>query len=98
VRLADLNPKWTTPVRFSVELPTGISFLCPCCKELRLSVPFNNPIDPDSLLAATNWQASQPAWHRTGDTFDTLSLLPSIDYSASGHWHGHISNGAVVTP
>ena len=34
-------------------------------------------------------------WQRTGDTFETLSLSPSIDASASGHWHGFVTNGEV---
>lgn len=36
------------------------------------------------------------AWTKTGDTFDTISLQPSLDASASGHWHGSISNGAIT--
>jgi hypothetical protein len=34
-------------------------------------------------------------WTRSGDTFESLSLSPSIDASSSGHWHGHITNGAI---
>lgn len=29
-------------------------------------------------------------------SFDTLSATPSIDGSASGDWHGHITNGQIV--
>lgn len=36
------------------------------------------------------------AWNRTGDTFDNLTLTPSLDASASGHWHGFITNGAIT--
>lgn len=35
-------------------------------------------------------------WTRTNDDFETMSIMPSIDASASGHWHGFITNGAVV--
>ena len=35
------------------------------------------------------------AWGHTGDTFETLTITPSIDASASGHWHGFISNGMI---
>lgn len=38
---------------------------------------------------------SEIAWKRTGDTFDTLSLSPSVDASRSGDWHGFITNGQV---
>ena len=34
-------------------------------------------------------------WHRTGETFETLSLSPSVDASAFGCWHGFITNGEV---
>lgn len=32
-------------------------------------------------------------WEAKGDSFDTLTLSPSVDASASGHWHGHVKNG-----
>jgi len=94
-RLTDLEPRWVTPIRFSVQLPTGVSFLCPCCGTQRLTINFRQPIDPDNLLSDTGWRAVEPAWDRTGDSFETLSLLPSIDFHASGHWHGHITNGMI---
>jgi hypothetical protein len=34
-------------------------------------------------------------WHRVGDTFDTLTLTPSIDCSRFGHFHGFITGGEV---
>jgi hypothetical protein len=33
------------------------------------------------------------SWSITGDDFETMSVSPSIDASASGHWHGCISVG-----
>ena len=36
------------------------------------------------------------AWTRSGDDFETLSVQPSIDASASGHWHGFITNGNIA--
>lgn len=35
-------------------------------------------------------------WERTGDSFETLTLTPSVDASASGHWHGHVRDGQCV--
>lgn len=32
-------------------------------------------------------------WAREGDTFDGLTVKPSVDASGSGHWHGFITNG-----
>jgi hypothetical protein len=34
-------------------------------------------------------------WGRTGDTFEALTLSPSVDASAAGHWHGFVQNGDV---
>lgn len=35
-------------------------------------------------------------WHRVGETFENLTLTPSIDASKWGHWHGFITNGAIT--
>ncbi len=55
----------------------------------RLAVFFANPTDgkppsDDHLL-----------WNRTGDSYETMTLSPSIDASASGHWHGFITSGEI---
>lgn len=39
---------------------------------------------------------SEPIWQRTGETFDALTLTPSVDASHFGHWHGFINNGAIT--
>ncbi len=36
-------------------------------------------------------------WHRVaGDTFDTLTLSPSVDASRAGCWHGCVTGGAIT--
>ena len=35
------------------------------------------------------------AWTRTGDDFASMSVTPSLDASASGHWHGYITGGEI---
>ncbi len=35
------------------------------------------------------------AWAKTSDDFNTMSITPSIDASASGHWHGFVTNGDI---
>jgi hypothetical protein len=80
---------------------SGLTFLCPHCRTQRLGVQFDPPIDPQGWLAkGINWPKAQHVWTRTGDTFETLTLTPSIDASGSGiafdgHWHGFIRNGAI---
>jgi hypothetical protein len=34
-------------------------------------------------------------WKRTGDDFSSMSVTPSLDSSASGHWHGFITGGKI---
>lgn len=68
----------------------GLSFLCPHCRQVRLGVFYKNPVDgrvpsDDGLL-----------WQRSGESFETLTLSPSIDTSEHGHWHGFIRDGEVI--
>lgn len=87
----------------------GVSFLCPCpvCVpkrtgdadrdfHLRHFVPFTNPLDggPPQVSA-------HPTWERTGDTFDTLIVRPSIlsDTAKGGcGWHGFIGGSGGDQP
>lgn len=34
-------------------------------------------------------------WTRRGETFETLTLSPSVDASRAGHWHGFVSGGTA---
>jgi hypothetical protein len=110
MRLVELEPRWLViAVRYPpdrarpavVRHGMGISFLCPHCEDQRLVVMFSNPLDggpaealepdperPGSLRPTRLWQ-------RNGRTFQSLTLSPSIDVSASGHWHGVIVDGEV---
>lgn len=101
MRLVDLDPRWASDrsrhdafdvlVYAANHHGMGLTFRCPCCPDSgsRLAVFFTNPFD--------GGQPHQDArtWARTGDTFETLSISPSIDASASGHWHGFITNGEI---
>ena len=92
----------------------GLSFLCPCqeCTAkrtgntdedfyLRVFVGLANPLDggPPHI-------PEHPIWTRTGETFDALTLQPSIlsDTAKGGcGWHGYVGGpggdrpGEVVT-
>jgi hypothetical protein len=75
----------------------------------RLAVQFANPIGSDPLPQMTQKEknvhlfelrtfdvAPSTLWQRTGETFEDLTLSPSVDASKSGHWHGYISNGQIT--
>jgi hypothetical protein len=91
VKLVDLDPHWVSePDRHG----QGITFLCPCGCGERIGVSFRNPIDFGAPMASPI--AHSGHWDRAaGDTFEGLTLTPSIDRPK--HWHGWIRTGEVLT-
>ncbi len=80
----------------------GVSFRCPCDQHRhsdprgedwddRVFVLFTNPLDGGPQLECTR------GWQRTGDTFETLTLRPSILRVGGCAWHGFVTNGEVTT-
>lgn len=51
---------------------------------------------PDTLARGQVVVPPGTHWHRTGDTFDTLTLAPSVDASPAGCWHGFVRAGGVA--
>jgi hypothetical protein len=105
VRLVDLNQRWIGRDGTTSDDPAyggcGVVFDCPHCYESGkqiIAVHFDKPLDG----GPSRWP--NHSWKRTGETFDTLTLEPSIDHKApdadgswAQHWHGWIRRGAVVT-
>jgi hypothetical protein len=118
MRLVDMNPRWMNAAGESVtnadgtpvERRTGIGLLfhCPCGRYEddggeryyeECYVPFSNPLDGGPQVGGQGWQ-------REGDTFETLTLRPSIlrlkwkgqDGQEHGcGWHGFITSGEIQT-
>jgi hypothetical protein len=92
MRLIDLKPRWWA---LTGRHGQGVSFDCPHCVEARVARPqriavaFENPLDGGERAP------DDTHWTRTGDTFDGLTLNPSIDGSHLGHWHGWVTAGAI---
>jgi hypothetical protein len=102
VKLADLNPVFFScggagitvaatgepvPLREGV----GIIFDCPCgCGEL-IGLSFRVGLDGQPF------ESGHPSWERTGDTFETLTLRPSVLRTAGCRWHGFITNGEATS-
>ena len=111
MRLIDLNPRWfglppairqgitfdcphCRTTRLAVPFVNPIDGSAPISLEPKILWPLLQP-RPD----AAPGQVTVPPgfhWTRTGDTFDVLTLSPSVDASKSGHWHGHIMSGGVT--
>lgn len=95
MKLVDLSPEW---IHQRHKRVVGVRFSCPHCRETQIQVLFINPPDggpaqkDDPEFAGNNWGHR---WARSGLSFDDLSLSPSVDASASGHWHGWVLHGEV---
>lgn len=106
MRLSELHPEWIGaggPGIFNADMTPstprhgiGLMVDCPkgCSSDIedngvaRHFIPFRNPLD-----GGPPFEESRPMWTRTGDTFDTLQLSPSIhsDPAKGGcGWHGYI--------
>lgn len=97
MRLVDLEPKWFSPhgLGVGVEVYTGLTFLCPC-RQHRIPVHFSNALIVQMPpIPGFEWP-KMTGWHRDGDSFDTLTLSPSIRLTRDCGWHGFITNGQVV--
>lgn len=93
MKLENLNPKWVTDAwGHHSDAKFGITFKCPHCSK-RLGVMFKNPIGETNQDALWAIPIASLKWDRKGETFESLSLSPSID--VKGHWHGYIRNGQV---
>lgn len=72
-RLVDCNPRWGR--RSGGDASSYITFDCPeghvgC----RVSIPFTPSLDGAVM--------PEPNWERTGDSFDVLTLTPSIKHNS----------------
>lgn len=94
MKLTDRTPRWVVDAE---RRRIGVRFDCPCSvcvasdDPLPLSVPFANPLDgadPDPR-----------GWQREGDTFEGLTVSPSIlmRNGPGEHWHGWLKNGELTS-
>lgn len=96
MKLTDLNPKWVGCGEPGNEIIFGLRFDCPHCRVQKLAVLFSPFIDPHNWIPRIGeFHMDKQKWNREGETFETLTLKPSINTEFSGHWHGFIENGEV---
>lgn len=100
MKLIDLDPYWvvanscsnivvdsdTVPDREGV----GVNFDCPCGCGDRCYIPFSNPVDGKGPIVSKHDQ-----WRRTGETFETLTVRPSIQRTVGCKWHGFLTDGEL---
>jgi hypothetical protein len=102
VKLTALDPSWVGaggPGIFNADgTPAaerhgvGITFDCPCGCTRGRYVPFTNPLD-----GGPPHNDGHATWQRSGETFETLTLTPSIQVIGECGWHGFITNGEIVS-
>ena len=100
MRLTDLKPRWIGWTHEGVGAYIGVTFECPHCRVQRLGLTFREPIGVGGFdVTKMHWPEIGLQWHREGETFDTLSLSPSINVTSpiewKNHWHGYITNGEI---
>jgi hypothetical protein len=103
VKLSDCQPRWVGVVNWSSPslFAVGLVFTCPVCRFPVLCY-FKPSLDPDNLRAKYGWPDAFPApdgnlqWERTGDSFDTISLMPSINNDKAGCGHWSLTNGELT--
>jgi len=110
MRLVDLDPRWLMKddkrVGFVFKSPTlgddmwmAIYEPHPGYHELWRAI---NAAFPEGKKNAKGFTRSvqtmnaRQSWTVTGDTFETITVSPSLDGSPAGNWHGFIQNGNIV--
>ncbi len=94
-RLIDLAPRWFVLEEGGARV--GLTFECPHCRAQRIGVVFHHRGHEamDDTYIRAHSPSTDRIWTADGDTFETLTLSPSVDASASGHWHGFVQNGEI---
>lgn len=100
MKLIDLEPRWITPDIFIFRSPSGAGDWL-TCKRVPLSGQYRFLAEHCKAETAKGkhivGMKDDYCWNfEAGASFETLTVTPSIDASASGNWHGFITNGLIV--
>lgn len=100
MKLTNLDPVWLTEDLFIFRNPTGGADWLSCArvsltrrKQMKIFQNYNHIRGTAITIVGIK---DGYAWEFKGNDFATLTVTPSIDASASGNWHGHITNGAIT--
>jgi hypothetical protein len=106
VKLVELEPRWIHPNMFVFLCPHCREIFLTCKNiemmmheqvaifEREFGEDWANRVVPAREGVAWSIAGYDP--NNPGAAFQTGTVTPSIDASASGHWHGHITNGLIV--
>ncbi len=108
MKLTDLRPMWITEdgrrggkrIGFLFESPVERSVWQSCFetppKTRRQIELFELTVGDDIVQPCNPKHRWQIAGGIDGAAFETITVTPSLDGSAAGLWHGHITNGQIV--
>ena len=109
MRLLDLSPQWVRSGQlFIFECPHCVSGGAPqplwlsvknvvmtVHEQFELFAAHNKAnLDLDGFTVAPCRKGF--CWTINGSAFESMSVTPSLDASAAGHWHGFITNGEIT--
>lgn len=100
MNLTDLEPRW-------IYKNKVFAFRCPHCRKTWLTCKRSvmSSKEQRGIIGRAfgedeqhNVVACKPdtAWKMSDFDFATMTIKPSIDASASGHWHGHVTGGRIT--
>lgn len=98
MKLTELQPRWLSPDVFLFKNPTGGKDWLTCKRVVmtqREQMALVYEQHPDLKGQCIVLTVPGMAWTFEGNDFETMTVHPSIDASASGNWHGWIKNGEV---
>lgn len=103
MKLTELNPVWLS--LGGNDRRTGIAFECPCCRKVILIIKClqagmreQRSVAEGMGLRDGEWvpAGEKNIWQWNSEDFNTMTVTPSVDASASGHWHGNIHGGQIM--
>lgn len=98
MKLTELSPQWLSEDMFIFKNPLGGRYWLTCKRTIITRREQCILASKVKELHEGNVVMTNPemAWNFTGNDFETITVTPSIDASASGNWHGFITNGEIV--
>lgn len=88
MRLVELEPEWVGVANGPAQ--AGVKFRCPCVPNCEgcVVIMFDKALDGSPV-------PSQLTWARAGDSFENLTLRPSIRTTHINTWHGFLTDGEL---
>lgn len=103
MRLIHYNPQW---LNLGERFGLGITMECLNHSGHLSAILFSNPVDGGPPFQGSSWNqmlelvgsqlfrgCGDFRWERKGDTFETLTLLPSVNMHSCGHFN--IESGEI---